>query len=100
MVEDPSVDLGKGCLQDILEPRLVPRMVPRHRYDRRSLRLQRSAFTRLAYEAELVRAGRIKLPPERWRRSTLSLRHARKWWVRDGFEPPNPEGTAFTAQVL
>ena len=22
------------------------------------------------------------------------------WWAGDGFEPPNPEGTAFTAPLL
>src|SRR6266496_3317463 len=75
-------------------------MVPERGADPRPPDFQSGASTELASQANW--SGRRESNPRRtrWQRAILPLNYVRVWWIGHGFEPANPEGTAFTAPLL
>ena len=83
--------------------------MPGRGFEPRSPRLRRGAFTRLAYQAFLVRMPVIETGPDEWRSSArpssytrgnslLSrLRGKEGWWEVDGIEPLAKKGCVYSA---
>ena len=68
-------------------------VVPDRGFEPRSPRLQRGAFTRLAYQAsELARPARIELASSEWHSEAQPIDQGRKWWEVDGIEPLAAKG--------